>query len=102
MTDSKIVMNIPSAAFKPQPKINSSVVQIIPKKINKLLNKNILEEITKTLFNQRRKQIKSTLSSFGDPIKICNSLNIDPSMRPEELSLNQYESLAHLVANYQD
>jgi 16S rRNA (adenine1518-N6/adenine1519-N6)-dimethyltransferase len=102
MTDSRIVMNIPSSAFTPKPKIDSSVVQIKPKTINKLLNKDILEEITKTLFNQRRKQIKSTLTKFGDPIKICNLLGIDPSKRPEELNLNQYERLTHIISNYQD
>ena len=102
MTNSKILMSIPSSAFIPKPKIDSSIVQIKPKNINKLLNKNILEDITKILFNQRRKQIRTTLSKFGDPLKICQLLNVEPSKRPEELTLNQYEKLTQIISNYRD
>ena len=101
-TNAKIVMNISSSAFIPKPKIESAIVQIRPKKIKKGFNKVILEKITQTLFNQRRKQIKSTLSKFGDPIKICQLLNIEPTKRPEELTLDQYEKLTNLITNYQD
>ncbi len=34
-TNAKIVMNISSSAFTPKPKIESAIVQIIPKKIKK-------------------------------------------------------------------
>ncbi len=102
MTDSRILMNIPPSAFTPKPKVNSSIIQIKQKKLDKNFNKNILEKVTQILFNKRRKQIKSTLSQFGDPIKICNLLNIKPSQRPEELTLGNYEKLACLVSKYQD
>ena len=102
MTNSKIVMNISSSAFTPKPKINSSIVQITPKKLNKYIDKNTLEKVTQILFNHRRKQIKSSLSKFGDPIKICNLLGINPSQRPEELTLKNYEKLSYIISNYQD
>ena len=66
------------------------------------INKNTLEKVTQILFNQRRKQIKSSLSKFGDPIKICNLLDINPSQRPEELTLKNYEKLSSILSNYQD
>ena len=98
MAEAKIIMHIPSDAFKPQPKVDSAIVQIKPK-INKIkFNKIILEEITKNLFNQRRKQIKSTLIKFGDPLKICSLLNISPTLRPEQITLEQYENMAILIA----
>jgi 16S rRNA (adenine1518-N6/adenine1519-N6)-dimethyltransferase len=102
MTNSKIIMNIPASAFTPKPKINSSIIQVLPKPIDKLLNKNVLENITKTLFNQRRKQIKSTLSKFGDPVRICNLLDINPSIRPENLTLQKYKELTYVLSNYQN
>ena len=102
MTDSKILMNISPSAFKPKPKISSSIIQIKQKKLNKHFDKIILEKITQILFNKRRKQIKSSLSKFGDPIKICNLLNIQPNQRPEELTLKNYEKLAYIISNYQD
>ena len=98
MADAKIVMSIPSTAFKPQPKVDSAIVQIKPKITKIMFNKKKLEEITRNLFNQRRKQIKSTLVKFGDPLKICDLLNIDPSLRPEQITLEQYEKLAILIA----
>ena len=101
-TNAKIVMNIPSSAFTPKPKIESSIVQIKSKKIKKIFNKIILEEITQALFSQRRKQIKSTLSKFGDPKKICQLLNVEPTKRPEELTIDQYEKLTNIITNYQD
>ena len=102
MAEAKIIMHIPSDAFKPQPKVDSAIVQIKPK-INKIMfNKTILEEITKNLFNQRRKQIKSTLIKFGDPLKICSLLNIAPSLRPEQITLKQYENMAILIAKNHD
>lgn len=102
MAEAKIIMHIPSDAFKPQPKVDSAIVQIKPK-INKIMfNKTILEEITKNLFNQRRKQIKSTLIKFGDPLKICSLLNIAPSLRPEQITLEQYENMAILIAKNHD
>ena len=102
MAEAKIIMHIPSDAFKPQPKVDSAIVQIKPK-INKIkFNKIILEEITKNLFNQRRKQIKSTLIKFGDPLKICSLLDISPTLRPEQITLEQYENMAILIAKNHD
>ena len=98
MADAKIIMNIPSTAFKPKPKVDSAIVQIKPKLTNIDFNKKILEEITRVLFNQRRKQIKSTLAKFGDPIKICELLNIDPRLRPEQITLEQYKKLTILIS----
>ena len=98
MAEAKIIMHIPSSAFKPQPKVDSAIVQIKPKIKKIRFNKDILEEITKNLFNQRRKQIKSTLINFGDPLKICSLLNISPTLRPEQITLEQYENMAILIA----
>ena len=98
MAEAKIIMHIPSSAFKPQPKVDSAIVQIKPKIKKIRFNKDILEKITKNLFNQRRKQIKSTLINFGDPLKICSLLNISPTLRPEQITLEQYENMAILIA----
>ena len=102
MAEAKIIMHIPSSAFKPQPKVDSAIVQIKPKIKKIRFNKDILEKITKNLFNQRRKQIKSTLIKFGDPLKICSLLNIAPSLRPEQITLEQYKNMAILIARNHD
>ena len=101
MANAKIIMNIPATSFKPIPKVDSAIVQIKPKAEKLMFNKNKLEEITRILFNQRRKQIKSTLAKFGEPLKICEILNIAPTLRPEQVTLEQYKELTILIAkNY--
>jgi len=101
MANAKIIMNIPATSFKPIPKVDSAIVQIKPKAEKLMFNKSKLEEITRILFNQRRKQIKSTLAKFGEPLKICEILNIAPTLRPEQVTLEQYKELTILIAkNY--
>lgn len=63
IADTKILFDVPNTAFVPRPKVQSSVVQIIPNK-NKI--KNIeditkLEKLTAKLFGQRRKMIRGIL-----------------------------------------
>ena len=101
MTDAKIIMHIPARAFKPKPKIDTSIIEFKPKNKKKLLFKvEILEEITKILFNKRRKQVKSALKYFGDPIILCKKINIDPSIRAEQITLESFEKLAVVITNH--
>ena len=101
MTDAKIIMHIPAAAFKPKPKIDSSIVEFKAKNKNKFLFKvEILEEITRIIFNKRRKQVKSALKYFGDPILLCKKMNIDPSIRAEQITPESFEKLAIEITNY--
>ena len=101
MTNAKIIMHIPAKSFKPKPKIDSSVVEFKPKNKKEFLFKiEILEEITKILFNKRRKQVKSSLKTFGDPILLCEKINIDPSCRAEQITLESFEKLAIEITNY--
>ena len=95
MTDSKIIMHIPSRVFKPEPKIDSSVIIFKPKKNTKIFFKiEILEEVTKILFSKRRKQVKTSLKYFGDPEELCRLMDVKPSYRPEQIPLESYKKLA--------
>mgnify|MGYP003956017537 CR=1 FL=1 len=102
LTDAKIIMNISSKAFTPQPKINSAIIKFTPKPNKKILFKvEILEEITRVLFNQKRKKIKSKLKYFGEPEFLCQKTGIDPSIRAEEIPIENYEKLAIEISNSQ-
>jgi 16S rRNA (adenine1518-N6/adenine1519-N6)-dimethyltransferase len=63
IADSKILFDVPSTAFFPQPKVQSAVIQIIPNpdKIKKIINLNKIEQITARLFNHRRKMIRAII-----------------------------------------
>lgn len=80
-------------AFYPPPKVYSSIVNIAPWNI--IYDKDLLKklrDITSTAFMFRRKMLKKALNSI--PENILSDLNINNNDRPENLSPNQYLSLA--------
>jgi len=62
----KIIRTIPKTCFKPQPKVDSSMVKIIPRKSPpfNVINEKFFFELTKNLFNYRRKKINSILNNL--------------------------------------
>lgn len=62
----KILRIVPKTCFKPQPKVDSSVVKIIPRKSPPfiVIDENFFFELTKNLFSYRRKKIKSILKNL--------------------------------------
>ena len=60
-------------------------------KIEKLVNSKNLEHITNIFFSQRRKMIKKPMKFlFNDYQIIAKKLNIDLSLRPQNISKDQY------------
>lgn len=90
------VLEVPPTSFKPAPKVDSAVVKLIPYK-NKPYHVNdikVLSRLTTEAFNQRRKTIRNSLSNMFT-IEQLNELNIDPNLRAENLTVQQYCLLAN-------
>ena len=92
----KKICDIKPEAFTPKPKIDSSLLFFFPKKkFIKIKDANNLEKITRIFFNQRRKMLKKPFNQvFNGDKRVINKLNIDLSMRPQNLSLDTYYKLA--------
>ena len=58
------IMNIPAAAFRPRPKVDSILLRISPNKINTAVNEELFEELVRGLFNQRRRVVRSSFLHF--------------------------------------
>ena len=86
-------------SFNPPPKINSSIVELIPKKEfkEKILNFVNFEKITKLAFGQKRKTIKN---NFREVLSEADFeiLNINPQNRPETLGVDDFVR----IENYMD
>ncbi|MEY4390029.1 MAG: dimethyladenosine transferase, partial [Pseudomonadota bacterium] len=86
--------------FSPEPKVDSSVLSFTPKtKSNfKLEDLNILSDLTKIIFNNKRKMISKTLKKLfnENELKIINFDNIK-NLRPENLDFNFYYKLVDLI-----
>lgn len=59
VADAKILFNVPNTAFFPAPKVQSAIVQIIPKRSDIDIQK--IEHLTAKLFGHRRKMLRGII-----------------------------------------
>ncbi|MFT5359882.1 MAG: 16S rRNA (adenine1518-N6/adenine1519-N6)-dimethyltransferase [Candidatus Paceibacteria bacterium] len=100
----KYIKKVPAKAFSPAPKIDSAILSI--SKISKDTFVEVSEEqffkVVKTGFAHKRKQLINnleTLSSKEDLLKVLKKLKIEPLVRAEKLSVDQWVSLAKHLDN---
>lgn len=93
------VLNVPPGAFKPPPKVDSAVVRLIPHKTPPVdvVSVSMLERVCAQAFNQRRKTIRNSLKELLNEEQIT-ALGIDPKVRAEVLSLQDFATLANAVS----
>ncbi len=91
------VLKIPARAFTPAPKIDSAVVHLTPR-VNRPTDVDIakLEKITNAAFGQRRKMLRASLKSLGGEA-LLEKAGIRPTERAEQLTLEEFETLARLI-----
>jgi 16S rRNA (adenine1518-N6/adenine1519-N6)-dimethyltransferase len=84
--------------FTPAPKIWSSVLLFQPLE-NPLNTDEItrLEKLTAQAFSMRRKMIRQSLKSIKNLDAICQDLGLSPTMRPEELTPQQFLALSRKI-----
>jgi 16S rRNA (adenine1518-N6/adenine1519-N6)-dimethyltransferase len=81
--------------FHPSPNVISSVVRLIPlPQPHYDCDEGKLEHICRQAFNQRRKMLRRSLKGVVDEHKL-EALGINPALRAEELSLEQFCMLAN-------
>jgi 16S rRNA (adenine1518-N6/adenine1519-N6)-dimethyltransferase len=92
------VLQVPPGAFNPPPKVDSAVVRLIPhqKKPVSLLNEETLHNVCAQAFNHRRKTMRNSLKESLNEQQLID-LDINPELRAENLSLEQYAKIANAV-----
>ena len=92
----KKICDIKPTSFLPRPKVNSSLIYFKPKKFFfNIENPKNLEKITRIFFNQRRKMLKKPFNQlFNGNIEIARKLNINLSLRPQNIDFETYYRLA--------
>ncbi|MBB44938.1 MAG: 16S rRNA (adenine(1518)-N(6)/adenine(1519)-N(6))-dimethyltransferase [Rhodospirillaceae bacterium] len=90
----KMLFDIPPSAFHPKPKVTSTLLEVIPRAQPLFpAKRQILEKITAQAFGQRRKMLRSSLKKVGGD-DLLLATNIDPTLRPENLSIQDFCRLA--------
>ncbi len=93
----KILFSVPPGVFFPPPKVYSSVLIFYPRKVEiDTREKKSLQKCLKVVFQQRRKQLQRILRNYlGYKVeKELEELNLDPRVRPEDLSKEDFFRLA--------
>lgn len=93
----KKLFRVGPGAFNPPPKVESAIVKLTPHEssVADIKNYSAFEIIVREAFNQRRKTLRNALGEFLN-IGQIESLDIDPGIRPEKLTLQQFAALANL------
>jgi 16S rRNA (adenine1518-N6/adenine1519-N6)-dimethyltransferase len=93
------LFSVPPQAFKPQPKVMSKIVYLVPyeKPLYDITSMVVLEDILRDAFNQRRKTIHNSLKQYFNSEQLI-ALGLDPKMRAEQISVEQWVKLANSVS----
>jgi 16S rRNA (adenine1518-N6/adenine1519-N6)-dimethyltransferase len=98
-SDPKIILRLSSKEFFPRPKVDSAVVQIKRLEEPRFPAKSTtLTKLVSKAFNQRRKMLRTSLKNhIPNIIEVFEIANILPSNRAEDLSVEQYCTLANII-----
>ncbi len=96
--DMDLVLEVPPEAFDPQPKVNSAVVRMIPRRDFSLsdIQWNALEKVVAAAFSQRRKMLRTNLQAFADRL---NLTEIELKARAQDISVDRYIEWAKVLAS---
>lgn len=93
--ETKILFDIAPSAFVPPPKVTSSVVRLVPRKIPESCDRRLLEQVAAAAFGQRRKMLRQSLKMLAtNPEAILGEAGIVPTERPEHLTVAEFAALA--------
>jgi len=96
--DMELVLEVPPEAFDPQPKVNSAVVRMIPRRDFMLTDGqwSSLEKVVAAAFSQRRKMLRTNLSSFSDKLSLTET---ELKARAQDISVDRYIEWAKVLAS---
>ena len=90
------VTDVPPGSFVPPPKVDSAVIRLIPKDkaSRSRANPASLNRVCLEAFNQRRKTLRNSLQNIMTAEDLAE-LGIDASLRAENLSLDEFVTIAN-------
>ncbi len=98
--DVDTLLQMPPGAFRPPPKVHSSVIRLRFRAPTVDIGEYAaFERLVRTLFQQRRKTVANALKPLlapmlaGSPDDLLRTADIDPRRRPETLSLQELSTL---------
>jgi len=95
--DMELVLEVPPEAFEPQPKVNSAVVRMIPRRDFSLteVQWSSLEKIVAAAFSQRRKMLRTNMQVFSEQLGLTDE---ELKSRAQDISVDRYIEWAKIQA----
>jgi len=103
--ETEILFNIPPAAFKPPPKVTSTLIRMTPRK-TPLVEPDLVDTFERTVqvaFHMRRKTLKNNLhAGFPElPVAkiedIIQRMGVSPSARAQEVTVEGFVTLSRML-----
>lgn len=97
--DMEHVFNVPAESFRPMPQVESAIVRMIPRQQSALSTQDeaLFSQIVAAAFSQRRKTLRNTLHHYLNADDF-SALGIDPGLRAENLSVENFVAIANFLA----
>lgn len=100
----ELIKIVPAKSFYPAPKVDSAILKItLPKKpLYNIADEKKFFKILKACFAGKRKQLHNTLTNNlqlpkEKVLEILSALNIDPGIRPQALTIEQWVRLSEKI-----
>lgn len=89
------VLDVPAAAFRPEPKVESALIRIVPRRDawHPAKDERMLSDTVALAFSQRRKTLRNTLGRVLGAADF-EMLKIDPQARAQTLSVTEFVAIA--------
>ncbi len=96
----EMLFTVPPTAFHPQPKVDSAIIRLTPYKISpyQTVAFAALEALVAKAFSMRRKTLANNLKPLLSVAQL-EILSIDPTRRPEQLSVTDYVRIVEFITN---
>jgi 16S rRNA (adenine1518-N6/adenine1519-N6)-dimethyltransferase len=88
------LFGIPASAFTPPPKVASAVVRLEPRESPEPAPWPAMEAVTAAAFGQRRKMLRQSLRTLGDPEPLLAAAGLDGTRRAETVDIAGFAALA--------
>ncbi len=91
------LFDVPPTAFRPQPKVWSSVLRLTPND-NEINDSEAFRKLLSTAFSQKRKTILNNLRNlYANAEEVLRKSDIDPQRRAETLTLAEWQRLLKAI-----
>jgi 16S rRNA (adenine1518-N6/adenine1519-N6)-dimethyltransferase len=98
--DPEYLFSVKPESFYPVPEVNSGVIRLTRNKRQRIdCDEAFFLAVVKTAFNQRRKMLRNSISSFLHGEKLGGKVY---TMRPEQLSPDEFIALARELEGYKN